>query len=110
MKVKCTYEDCFKHFSTQRAMITHKEKDPDHSYCKLCDVDCEDDMHLFIHQLGTPAHSRISGPQLERSMLTLSQSAAPSVLKSSKAPQAEIGMSNREVSQDPLNVHQAYKL
>ncbi|KAI1623418.1 hypothetical protein EDD37DRAFT_694797 [Exophiala viscosa] len=56
MKIKCTYKDCFKHFNSQDAMIAHKTKDPVHSYCKLCDVDCEDDMHLFIHQLGTPAH------------------------------------------------------
>lgn len=57
MKVKCTYQDCFKHFNSKDAMIAHKTKDPAHSYCKSCDVDCEDDMHLFIHQLGTLAHS-----------------------------------------------------
>ncbi|KIY01656.1 uncharacterized protein Z520_01792 [Fonsecaea multimorphosa CBS 102226] len=56
MKIKCTYEDCFKHFDTHQAMILHKVKDPEHSYCKLCDVDCADDMFLFIHQLGSPAH------------------------------------------------------
>lgn len=58
MKVKCSYESCFKHFSSTEAMIAHKKKDPDHSYCDRCDVDCEDDMHFFIHQLGSPAHSK----------------------------------------------------
>ncbi|EXJ94427.1 hypothetical protein A1O1_02822 [Capronia coronata CBS 617.96] len=56
MKIKCTYEDCFRHFSSREAMIAHKTKDPNHSYCALCDVDCGDDMLLFIHQLGTSAH------------------------------------------------------
>ncbi|KAL2444116.1 hypothetical protein ABEF95_015042 [Exophiala dermatitidis] len=56
MKIKCTYADCFRHFSSREAMITHKIKDPDHSYCEKCDVDCEDDMLLFIHQLGSAAH------------------------------------------------------
>ncbi|OAL40342.1 hypothetical protein AYO20_00078 [Fonsecaea nubica] len=56
MKIKCTFEDCFKHFDSRQAMLRHKEKDPRHSYCKLCDVDCANDMFLFIHQLGSPAH------------------------------------------------------
>ncbi|KIW21113.1 hypothetical protein PV08_01693 [Exophiala spinifera] len=56
MKIKCTYEDCFRHFDSHAAMITHKVKDIKHSYCKVCDLDFQDDMHLFIHQLGTPAH------------------------------------------------------
>ncbi|KAJ9639164.1 hypothetical protein H2204_004073 [Knufia peltigerae] len=56
MKIKCTYEDCFRHFESQSSMITHKIKDIKHCYCKLCDLDFPDDMHLFIHQLGTPAH------------------------------------------------------
>lgn len=41
-------------------MITHKKKDPTHSYCARCDVDCADDMLLFIHQLGSSAHSKSS--------------------------------------------------
>jgi hypothetical protein len=56
-KVKCTYEDCFKHFDNQQSMIRHKVKDPNHSYCKTCDVDCADDMYFFIHQLASPNHS-----------------------------------------------------
>jgi hypothetical protein len=56
-KVKCTYEDCHRHFADEKAMIRHKMSDPNHSYCKLCNVDCEDDMYLFIHQLASPQHS-----------------------------------------------------
>ncbi|EXJ55499.1 hypothetical protein A1O7_08426 [Cladophialophora yegresii CBS 114405] len=55
-KIKCTYEDCFRHFDDQQSMIRHKVKDPAHSYCKICDVDCADDMYFFIHQLASPNH------------------------------------------------------
>ncbi|KAK5049068.1 hypothetical protein LTR84_005491 [Exophiala bonariae] len=57
MKIKCTYANCFKHFDTKKAMIAHKKRDPDHSYCERCDVDCDDDMLYFIHQLGSQAHN-----------------------------------------------------
>lgn len=59
MTIKCTYEKCFRHFNSKQSMIEHKTKDPAHSYCKRCDVDCEDDMHLFIHQLGSSDHSKL---------------------------------------------------
>ena len=59
-KIKCTYRDCFKHFDTKEKMIRHKVKEPDHSYCKVCDVDCENDMLYFIHQLASPAHSKLT--------------------------------------------------
>lgn len=55
-KIKCTYEDCFKHFKTELAMKKHKEKDPDHFYCKRCNVDCEDDTEFLIHQIISPKH------------------------------------------------------
>ncbi|KAK5210751.1 hypothetical protein LTR47_001471 [Exophiala xenobiotica] len=42
-------------------------------------------------------------------MLTLSQSAAPSVLKSSKAPQAEIGMSNSVIRLTDFQMQRAEK-
>jgi hypothetical protein len=81
MKVKCTYENCFKHFSSTDAMIAHKKKDPNHSYCERCDVDCEDDMLYFIHQLGSSAHSKLS-PIVFRhpltNLYTAVQYAAPS--------------------------------
>jgi len=56
-KVKCTYEDCPKRFASVDSMIKHKVKDPDHDYCKRCDVDCEDDMAYLIHQIQSPKHS-----------------------------------------------------
>lgn len=46
-------------------MIAHKINDPHHSYCKCCDEDFEDDMGLFIHQLGSSNHSNpLSAPLL----------------------------------------------
>lgn len=57
MKIKCTYENCFKHFATYEAMLAHKKKDPKHHYCAQCDVDCDDDLAFFIHQLGSSNHS-----------------------------------------------------
>ncbi|KAJ9613211.1 hypothetical protein H2200_003153 [Cladophialophora chaetospira] len=56
VKIKCTYEDCFKHFNDEQAMIRHKIKEPNHAYCKICNVDCKDDMLFFIHQLGSSNH------------------------------------------------------
>ena len=59
MAIKCTYKDCPEEFSTWKEMISHKKRDVDHSYCDLCDVDCEDDLIFFIHQLGSPLHSEL---------------------------------------------------
>jgi hypothetical protein len=50
-KIKCSYEDCFRHFKSEEAMRKHKEKDPDHFYCKRCDFDAEDDVSYLIHQI-----------------------------------------------------------
>ena len=55
-KIKCTYEDCFKRFTSDQAMRKHKIKDTDHFYCKRCDVDCEDDMSYLIHQIVSAKH------------------------------------------------------
>lgn len=84
MKIKCTYPDCFKHFVSKEAMITHKKKDTDHSYCARCDVDCEDDMLYFIHQLGSPAHSESISPYYSRLHSNRSQIAAQFAAPSTK--------------------------
>lgn len=49
--IKCTYPDCNKRFDTVKEMKYHKLADPEHFYCKKCDVDCEDDDHLKLHKV-----------------------------------------------------------
>lgn len=39
---ECTYGECIKRFATLKEMKYHKINDPDHYYCKKCDLDCED--------------------------------------------------------------------
>ena len=56
-KIKCSYEDCFRHFPSQEAMRKHKIKEPSHEYCKRCDIDCEDNMEYLIHQIMSQKHS-----------------------------------------------------
>jgi len=58
MSVKCTYESCFKRFSSEEAMIKHKIKAPEHDYCAKCKVDCQDDLDYLIHQIQSPKHSQ----------------------------------------------------
>lgn len=55
-KFRCTYDDSYRTFKTKESMIKHKIKDPDHFYCKRCDVDCEDDMSFLIHQIESSKH------------------------------------------------------
>ncbi|KAK5167591.1 uncharacterized protein LTR77_007290 [Saxophila tyrrhenica] len=51
LKVKCTYDDCMKHFETEKLMKKHKKDDPEHCYCKRCDVDCIDWEDLTLHKV-----------------------------------------------------------
>ena len=39
---ECTMEECKMRFKTLKDMKLHKHTDPDHFYCKKCDVDCVD--------------------------------------------------------------------
>ncbi|RVX66962.1 hypothetical protein B0A52_09086 [Exophiala mesophila] len=56
MSVPCTFKSCPQTFKTEKQMKTHKIYGPQHSYCKCCDEDFEDDLGLFIHQLGSSNH------------------------------------------------------
>lgn len=51
LNVQCTYEDCGKYFETEKLMKRHKKDDPEHFYCKKCDVDCEDWDDLTRHKV-----------------------------------------------------------
>ena len=60
MAINCTYDDCPKTFKTGDAMVKHKVKDPVHSYCKKCDVDCKDDLEYLIHQIESSNHGELA--------------------------------------------------
>lgn len=57
-RVKCTYQGCFRYFSSEGDMKIHKKKEPSHEYCHKCDVDCEDDSELLIHMIESGKHSK----------------------------------------------------
>ncbi|KAI7707457.1 hypothetical protein KC353_g11625 [Hortaea werneckii] len=53
--VKCTYPTCEKTFDCQKDMKRHKLYDPDHDYCKRCDVDCDSYDDLTQHKVSMMA-------------------------------------------------------
>lgn len=54
-EIKCTYADCNKHFHTEKEMIRHKLSEPEHNYCKKCDVDCTSWDDLTQHKVSLMA-------------------------------------------------------
>ena len=54
-RVKCTYVDCVRSFATFKEMKLHKQTEPEHNYCKKCDVDCDDWEHLTQHKVDSMA-------------------------------------------------------
>ena len=79
MKVKCTYPSCYKHFDSEAAMIKHKKKDSEHAYCGKCDVDCDDDMQLMIHQIESSKHSKPCGTGVSEQDIDMLYSLLPSM-------------------------------
>ena len=53
-KVPCTYKDCTRGFTKETDMCRHK--DEDHDWCRLCNVDCEDDLALLQHKVDSDRH------------------------------------------------------
>ena len=51
LNVKCTYPDCMKYFKTEKEMKGHKLLEPEHNYCKKCNVDCKDWEDLIQHKV-----------------------------------------------------------
>ncbi|KAK5115847.1 hypothetical protein LTR85_009441 [Meristemomyces frigidus] len=49
---KCTYVGCNKHFNTEKEMKTHKLSEPEHNYCKKCDIDCKSWDDLTQHKVS----------------------------------------------------------
>ena len=50
----CTYDDCDRGFTEEKALRRHKAAD--HFYCRLCDEDCEDFDDLLYHKLESLEH------------------------------------------------------
>ena len=49
---RCTYPECGLHFETIKEMKRHKVNEPNHNYCKKCDVDCADWEGLTQHKVN----------------------------------------------------------
>lgn len=50
----CTYDKCTRGFVKERDMKKHK--DDDHEWCRVCNVDCEDDDALLYHKINSERH------------------------------------------------------
>jgi hypothetical protein len=68
-RVKCTYEDCFQSFDTERIMKQHKRHSDEHDYCHKCDEDFEDVEAYTWHKIMRPLEHdkacRICGEELK---------------------------------------------
>ena len=49
--IKCTYPACQKRFDSEKEMKYHKRDDPEHDYCKKCNVDCDDWEGYLQHKI-----------------------------------------------------------
>ncbi|KAI9794947.1 MAG: hypothetical protein M1833_007321 [Piccolia ochrophora] len=52
----CTFPQCMATFDSERLLKNHKINNPDHVYCKICDLDFVDDDMLLIHKIESEKH------------------------------------------------------
>jgi hypothetical protein len=52
--IKCTYEDCYESFDTEKAMKKHKKYSDEHDYCHKCDMDFENHEDYAFHKITKP--------------------------------------------------------
>lgn len=53
----CPFPDCDETFPTNALLIKHKASpDSGHDYCKICDLDFEDDDAYHIHKMSSDKH------------------------------------------------------
>lgn len=53
----CTFQGCKKIFKTKKDLVKHKMADEEgHDYCKICDLDFEDDDSLHRHKVASEKH------------------------------------------------------
>lgn len=55
LPIECTYDWCQHRFASVKEMKRHKRYDPEHFYCRRCDVDCEDWDDLTRHKVDNMA-------------------------------------------------------
>ncbi|EMC97965.1 hypothetical protein BAUCODRAFT_67325 [Baudoinia panamericana UAMH 10762] len=67
--VKCTYKDCQQRFDNEKDMKRHKKHDPNHNYCRRCDLDFNSWEELTQHKVTVmdrwqraPRDEREDGP------------------------------------------------
>lgn len=57
MRFPCPFPDCDESFTTNALLIKHKANpNSGHDYCKLCDLDFEDDDAYHIHKMSSDKH------------------------------------------------------
>lgn len=54
--VPCTFDDCPRRFSSVEEMKKHKDNEPEHEYCRRCDLDFEDEVRFLIHKIRDGKH------------------------------------------------------
>lgn len=53
----CSFPDCSRVFKTLGLLKQHKASDDaGHDYCKICDMDFQDDDALHLHKIGSERH------------------------------------------------------
>ncbi|KAI9827347.1 MAG: hypothetical protein M1819_006989 [Sarea resinae] len=52
----CTFADCRAIFDSAAQLKRHKSYTPSHDYCKLCDLDFEDDLGFLKHKVESTKH------------------------------------------------------
>lgn len=56
-RIQCPFPDCDQMFHTNALLIKHKANpESGHDYCKLCDLDFEDDDAYHIHKMSSDKH------------------------------------------------------
>ncbi|KAL4883389.1 hypothetical protein BJY04DRAFT_184549 [Aspergillus karnatakaensis] len=55
-RIPCSFPDCKFFFPDLKAMRRHKNADPEHDYCRRCDLDFESEEHLLIHKIKSDDH------------------------------------------------------
>jgi hypothetical protein len=53
-RIKCTYEDCYERFDTEKHMKSHKKHSDEHYYCHKCDEDFDDFEAFAFHKILVP--------------------------------------------------------
>lgn len=59
--VRCGFSGCNRFFSSEKELVRHKVRDPDHEYCPRCNLDFDTEEEMFIHLITSPKHRKSTG-------------------------------------------------